>query len=445
MPASKLASPLLVSDDHPAHALKIGREEEQQSLMKLTPISLPNDNIVDNLRKQYPDDQRWTLFRNDFKYIYVMQWMFQCRGYLKLILEYFDPDLFEIELFNLVDPPPVNESSLLSNKVRLGLLNKLFDRKITNLEDFEFNFRKKFGYETPLKGADVSVDETEHDLSLPTFDDLFIDEKFHVLYLLMAEVSSKNEFRDFMDKNDISPDFLRPEYIYESLDKTTGKSEDYCIVFDGSALYRRLVTFAQLNVAKKRKLAPSNPAAVFDDSAFGEVDISYDIVFRNVYELNQFISDLKTRRKVKKNKQILDVINDEDFISNVFNCEFKKRRILQNRRKESRMAHLLATRKKSLRLEAKERERDQEEQERRLREIELSGRASNRRSARNRNNMETKLKQDFTAGLTREERLKLRKRASLTDDEQNGSVTPDMDVKEEYAEDNERDESPQDP
>lgn len=430
MPASKLASPFVPSDDHPAHQLEIGNDDEIQTLMKLTPVTLPNDTIVENLQKQYPDDQRWFLFRKDYKYIYVMQWMFQCRGYVKLILEHFDPDLFEIELFNLVDPPPIDDLVLLSNKVRLALMNKFVDKKLTRLVDFEPAFRKLFGPDTPLKGVkDESDDENDVDASydsLPQFDDLFIDEKFEVLYLLMARVSLKSDFRDFIDKNGLLPDLLRPEFIFHTREGKSGKSEEYFLAFDSTALFKRTVNPVELHVEKKRKLAPISPEEALSADVFDSTDIQYDLLFRGIYQLNSLIKELHPRRKIKKNKALLDIISTDDFITNVFAYDIKKRRVLQNRRKESKMAHLLATRKKSLRLEAKERQKEEEEHERRLREFEEAQLLPNRRSKRTRNMMETKLKQDFTAGLSREERLKMRKAASQAPLE-HGADTPSSD------------------
>lgn len=414
MPASKSLTPAPAGADHPAHNLRIGDSEDIQALLKLTPVVLPNVVTVNSLGENYPNDKRWTTFRSDFRYIYVNNWMYQCRGYLKLASEHFDADLFEIELFDLVHPPPLDDLALLVNKAKMALLTKVHGKKIASLASFESLFRIYFGSSTPLGGPEEE-DETDVDQSVyPRFDDLYIDEKYDVLYLLMAEVSLYLDFRDFIDKNKLSPDHLRTPLIYSHSVKKQGLGEDYILAFDNTALYRRQVAAPELIVPKKRKLAPQWPDEEYEPEKFDAASIKYELVFRDVYGLNELVKELLHNKKNKKNKALLDVLKLPDFVANVFSYEIRKRKILSHRRKDLEMARLLATRKRSSRIEAKEKQRHLEEQERKAREYEeLQYAASRRRSQRARLQMQTKIKMDYTAGLSREERFNLRMQKNL--------------------------------
>lgn len=402
--------PLMAPADHPAFSLTIGSEERIAALAKLHPVEMPNDALVANLRENYPNEKRWRTFRNDPNYIYVMQWTLQCRGYVKLSLEYFDPDLFEMELFSLVQPPPLDDLQLLSNKLRLALLLKIHGKKVPSLAQFEALFRVYFGSETPLKGPkdeDMDNFEAQTGLEYPVFDDLFIDEKFFVLYLLMLEVSCYADFREYIEKNKLLPPLLRPEYVFR--ESKGASAEEHIVVFDGNACYKRTTKTVELKVPKKRNLAPADPDAELGPKPFDASVVTYEAVFRNVYELDKLINELKPQKKIKKNKALLDVVASDEFVENVFSYELKKRRIIHHRRKESQMAHLLATRKRSLRLEAKEKQRYHEEQERKKQELEdLQYAVARRSSHRTRNRLAEPIQMDYTAGLTREERLRKR-------------------------------------
>lgn len=416
MPASESLTPLPAGPDHPAHNLRIGEPEDVQTLLKLTPVKLPNIATVESLIENYPKDKRWSTFRSDPRYIYVMNWMYQCRGYIKLALEHFDVDLFEIELFELVHPPPIDELALLVNKTKLALLGKIHGKKVASLASFEPLFRIYFGHETPLGGGSEDEDTEVDQTAYPKFDDLYIDEKIDIFYVMMTEVSQYPDFRDFIDKNKFAPDQLRTPMIYSHSVKKNGHGEDYVLAFDGTALYKRLVAVPELNVPKKRKLAPQWPEEEYGPEKFDAASVEFELIFKDIYGLNEFIKSLLHNKKSKKNKAMLDVLQLPAFISNAFSYDIKKRKILSHRRKDLEMARLLATRKRSSRLEAKEKQRHIEEQERKLKEMEeLQYAASRRRSQRARLQMQTKMKMDYTAGLTREERLNLRMQKAVED------------------------------
>lgn len=408
MPSSKSQTPVSAGVEHPLHSVALGDEEERAALFKVGPAVLPNNTTVDSLKENYPNDPRWSTFRSDFRYIYVMNWMYQCRGYIKLASEHFDADLFEIELFDLVHPRPVDDMALLVNKTKLGLLSKIHGKKVSSLASFESLFRVYFGSETPLAGA-KDEDEEVHDTSIyPMFDDLYIDEKISILYEMVVEVTQYPDFRDFVDKNKLGPDALRPASIMSNHSKNQNSSEDYILLFDNTALYKRVIKCPELSVPRKRKLAPKYPEEEYGSDAFDVASVNFELIFKDIYGLDAFVKTL-TPKKAKKNKMLLDVLTKRDFVSNIFSYEIRKRKILSNRRKDFEMTRLLATRKRSSRIEAKEKQREHEEQERKLRELEELQYATNRRSQRTRNQIEQQIKMDYTDGLSREERLKMRK------------------------------------
>lgn len=421
MPSSKSQTPVSVSSEHPLHSVSLGDDEERTSLLKLGPAILPNNTTVESLRENYPKDSRWSSFRSDSHYIYVVNWMYQCRGYIKLASEHFDVDLFEIELFDLVHPRPVDDMALLVNKVKLGLLSKIHGKKLASLGSFESLFRVYFGSETPLGGPKEDDDEGLDTSVYPMFDDLYIDEKISILYEMVIEVTQYPDFRDFIDKNKIGPDALRPLSIMPSHIKNQSSSEDYLLLFDNTALYKRVATSPELSVPRKRKLAPKFPEEEYGSDAFDIATVNFELIFKDIYGLNTFINSL-TPKKAKKNKTLLDVLTKPAFVSNIFSYETRKRKILSNRRKDFEMTRLLATRKRSSRIEAKEKQKEHEEQERKIRELEELQYATNRRSQRTRNQIEYKLKMDYTDGLSREERLKMRK--GLQVDENTTSDAP---------------------
>ncbi|KAM9916744.1 hypothetical protein OXX80_013502, partial [Metschnikowia pulcherrima] len=129
MPSTKSATPP-VPAGHATEVLRIGTADEVAALAKLSPVVLPNDALVTNLQQNHPNEPRWRRFRNDPNYIYVLNWMFQCRGYIKLASEHFDTDLFEMELFELVQPPPVDDMVLVINKAKLALISKVHGKKV---------------------------------------------------------------------------------------------------------------------------------------------------------------------------------------------------------------------------------------------------------------------------------------------------------------------------
>ena len=143
---------------HPIHSLNIGNQDQIASLSKQTPIILLNQQEENGF--QTPE---LVALRNSNKYVFVINWLYNYRGYLKLQSELFDVDLFELELLGFFSA--FDLSSLFINKLKLALITSVQNSKHVELEDFEFVFRSHFGSDSPLGvQTDNEQDSVKFDL-----------------------------------------------------------------------------------------------------------------------------------------------------------------------------------------------------------------------------------------------------------------------------------------
>lgn len=415
---SKSNTPSVGVPDHPANELAYGTDDQISALLKLHPIYMPNDNL--------PIQESLNKLRSSYKYLYVVNWLYQCRGFVKLQSDYFDIDLFEIELLNMVNPPPIDESILFINRLKLALISTLQSSKSSSINNFEKIFRLWFGIETPLRGNEDEEDETPE----PKFDNLLIEDKFEILFILISFITQYQNFRNYLDKNNITAEFIRVLPIYSELIKNSETTEEYILLFDNTRLYKRIIEFPELSIPKKRKLAPENPEDFFEPEQFDIKEIKFEIVTRNIYELNSFLVDIYEKRKLKKFKSLYATLADDLIFESIFTAEIKKRKILMNRRKELQLANLLATRKRSSRLEAKEKQRQDELRLMRIQEDEELKIAGEKRLERRRMMKEQGINSNNNShynptNLSREERLKLRK---IGHESNRNTQTPEFDT-----------------
>ncbi|KAK6460246.1 hypothetical protein DFJ63DRAFT_343854 [Scheffersomyces coipomensis] len=423
---SKSSTPAVVNDSHPALSLKLGPgfSDQIQSLIKLHPIILQNQES-----DKYETPELVSL-RTSYKYIYVINWLYNCRGFIKLQSEYFDVDIFELELLNYF--PIVNSSSydqdstskdnqLFIQKLKLNLISSLQNSKLSSLNNFEKIFKLWFGNQTPLGGADEEDDDDvedqegkvhivhdeEHEIK---FDELNISDKFEILFILISTISNYTKFRDWIDKNNLTVDGLRLNAIYSHPLHSNG-SEDYFLLFENNSLYKRTIRYNSLVIPKKRKLSPEDPNATFKPSQFDiEVkDVKFELLFKNIYEYNTYIKSLS-------NKKLKPLITKSTIIETMLGNEIKKRRYLANKKKEVQLLSLLSTRKRSLRLEIKEKQKQEEFEKQKLQEeYELKLAAQKRLERRRTRLTETIINgdgqelTDYGHGYSRDERLKLRR------------------------------------
>ncbi|CCE86480.1 Piso0_004972 [Millerozyma farinosa CBS 7064] len=407
---SQSGTPNAENADHPAHGLSYGSAEKIQTLMKLHPIYMPN-TVLSN-------EKELNEVRSSYNYVYVMTWLSNYRGFVRLQSELFDVDLFEIELLNIVNPPPVDESVLFINKLKLALISALQNAKCSSINNFENIFRLWFGYDTPLQGKEITEEEEEHkqdtqeDEPSPKFDFLSFKDKIEILYLLMSYIASYHTFRSYVDRSNFSPDLMRFTPIFSEKGTQDGSTVEYVLTFDGTRLYKRIIEYPELSIPKKRKDAPINPEEEIAPEQFDVKSVKFELVCKNIYELDEFLLKIYPNRKVKKNKILYSELANDEVIEGILSTEIRKRKFISSRRKELQLANLLATRKRSSRLEAKEKQKQEELKLIRAKEAEELKMAAQRRSERRhllRRTEPTAPTSYTSSNLTREERLKLRK------------------------------------
>ena len=372
--------------DHPANSLKIGAKDQIATLAKLQPATL--------LVNQLPKDHALYDVRNSFEYVYVIDWIYKCKHTIKLTSEYFDNELFEMELLDMVVPPPLDESVLFVNKFKLQLVHYLTSSKFT-ASDFDLIVRNAFGDETPLGTEEEGK----------SFNSLSLQEKFQVFYTILNYITTNTSFRHLLDKYALPSDELRINVIKSTANKNI--RTDYLLMFNDSKLYKQVVEFPQLNVPKKRKESPNDPESYFK-TGFNDPIITFETVTWDLYDVDKYIQGIKKNDGLK-------ILKDSNFQYNLVDLEIKKRRIIVNRKKEYQMLNLMATRKKSSRLEARERQKQDEQEELKRQKQEELQKLMERKSLEKPVNLDTN-------SLSREQRLKMRK--LNTDFKSSPSQTP---------------------
>lgn len=422
---SKSSTPSVVPQDHPANELSILTQDQIVALSKLQPVHLPNEsaNIENDL--EHPIHQ----LRTNWKYIYVVNWIYHCRGFVRLQSEYFDIDLLETELLGLVSPPPLDESILFINKLRVALISTVQGSKCSP-NNFENIFRIWFGSKTPLGGRDEDEEEEnelvgtegaegaevksepvvtnggQQEVYEPRFEQISLQDKFEILYLMIEYISGYPQFRAWIDKNNIPSDMLRWNLLFHE-NTSAATSEDYLLLFDCTRLYKRTTKYPQLSIPKKRKLAPKDPETHFNDNKFDVVEYKFELITKGIYQYNKYVEELKvkSKRNSKFKTQYLTLTTNAT-LETLYIAEIKKRKFITSRKKDLQLANLLATRKRSSRLEAKEKQKQEELRLARIQEeeelrIAAEKRLERRRLARN--------EQHISEGMTREERLRMRR------------------------------------
>ncbi|KAK6457426.1 uncharacterized protein RJT20DRAFT_40238 [Scheffersomyces xylosifermentans] len=416
---SKSSTPALPDESHPALGLSIGTKDQIATLSKLHPTNLSN-------QVEYNTDELNEL-RCSYKYLYVVNWLYNFRGYIRLQSELFDIDLFELELLNYFpssphllnyDPESSNNttSGLFVNKLKLALITTLQNSKLSSINNFEKIFRLWFGNQTPLGGKEEEEEQAQYDAQQgvpsedndPKFDELKISDKFEILYILISYISNYSKFRDYIDKSGLSVDHLRINAAFTSPSAT----ESYLLLFENNRLYKRTISYNALVIPKKRRLAPEFPDEYFQPAQFDiNHKIKFEMIYKNIYELDEFINGHKKNARLKP---LLAKLVSAEVVDSIFNSEIKKRKFLVNKKKEVQLASLLATRKRSSRLEAKEKQRQEElERQREQEEYELKlaaeKRMERRRLLKEQQMQVLKESSDYTGGMSRDDRIKLRR------------------------------------
>lgn len=401
-------------ESHPAHQLSIGLPEMVASLARLHPVTLPNHGSLQT--------DALVALRTLPTYIYVVLWLYQCRGYIKLHNEYFDVDIFELELLDhfplttylmsLADYDADAPNNLFITKLKLALITCLQQQKLSLLANFERVVRLWFGVNTPLGGTEVEDEHGNFDV-IPdantdvAFDALNITDKFTVLQMLIAYILTYLGFRRWVETQGFISDQLRPELV---LVLNLGHREtQHQLYYNDTFIYTRTVLFPELQVPKKRKNAPADPNDAYKPLQFDvSAKVTYKLVVANVYELALLIKQLKLDKN-KDHKALAAFLADPDFVDNVLDAEIRKRKFIGAKRKELELAGMIALRKRLGRLEARAR---REEEERKLQEAQEAEMklGAEKRIERRRHQRDLQLQSEL---VTREARIK-RRREEMT-------------------------------
>ncbi|KAG7662050.1 uncharacterized protein J8A68_004438 [[Candida] subhashii] len=410
------------NESHPAHSLNVGTDDQIQSLLKLTPIILPN-------HQEYQTEDIVRL-RQSYKYLYVINWLYNFRGFIKLQSELFDVDLFELELLNYFPDHYGNYESnsqqqqqqvLFIHKLKINLISTLQNSKLSSMNNFEKIFRLWFGNETPLGGKQENEEDDEEeevgevhyvdndDGNEPKFDELRIADKFEILYIIISYISNYSKFRDWMDKTGLTVEQMRVNSAFQVPAKRAANAhsqDEYFLLFDDNRLYKRTIHYNSLIIPKKRKLAPEYPEDRFPPESFDiKENVEFELIYKNIYECNDYFNSIKKLKSLKP--LYTKVLKSTD---NLLNHEIRKRKFIQSKRREIQLVSLLATRKRSSRLEAKEKQRQEElEKQKEQEELELKLAAEKRMERRRRlKEQQQQLNQGISNGLSREDRARLR-------------------------------------
>lgn len=343
-------------DFHPLIKSKIEKNEQILFLLKskFSELVLIDKSFENKLKK----------IRTSYKYLYVINWLYNCRGFIKLQSEPFDVDLFEIELLNNNNlEKNETEENFYSTfnfafleKLKLSLISKINNSKAT-INDFEKIFRNWYGSESPL-GSDTESNDNQNAFELK-FDHLSISDKVEIFYIIIKHLSCLPSFRTWIDKKNIMYENLRMNSIFSEVNLTEDKKIqfDYFLLFENNRLYRRTMIYNPLIVPKKKKneiIADE----LYDSSLFDvKKHVEFDLIFKDLYELNDTLIDFAKKMTIPKYKTLHNKIIKINVIDSILESEIRKRKILSSKKKEVNVANILTSRKRSSRLEAKEKQK----------------------------------------------------------------------------------------
>ncbi|TID29741.1 hypothetical protein CANINC_001659 [Pichia inconspicua] len=392
MPVAKNITP----SSHPAENLSNAVPEDIKNQLLKTPkyLSIEYDRYNNTLNS----------LRNDFKYCYIIEWLYLMKHLIKLY-DAFDVENFEEELLGIAPPT-------FMNNLKSKLVQYLKNEKMQNI-DMEFDFFVDQIYQ------DYELIEQEEDYNDPqnnnednslliTYTKLPILEQIDVLYNLIKLCNTKSftAFRNNVDKYQNPHSDLKVIPIYEIVD------EDFkieYIILQDARLYLRKWKFNQLEIPLTREEFDEKFKDPYTDLASLDPEmIQWECLTHNIYQYDAYITNLKKSfgKKYSSHEYKLSKVLEEN-IDFIIQHDLKKRKQSAQRKREIEMQMLMANRKRSSRLEEKEK-RKREEDEARMKQLE----SMKHQAAELRASKRQKLKDDmFNSNdreLSREERMKKR-------------------------------------
>ncbi|ODQ81618.1 hypothetical protein BABINDRAFT_159887 [Babjeviella inositovora NRRL Y-12698] len=319
---------------HPAvHLTSIVSKDLREQLLKVPSLLATEDPVY-----------RSTLaaLRSNWKFAYVVQWLYNFRSNVRLAAELFDVDNFEEELVGIAYPAP------FIGKLKTNLIHVIKGgASRAGIDLFETHVRRLFGYDTPLRGVDPSLEDDDEYTEDTTFETLNVLEKVEILYLLIEFVTALPAFRAQMDK--VAPgSHQQIEYRQQAIYTSPGNANEQYYLLDDSRLYVQRVNYPAMNVPKKRKHTTMAPEE-YDI----EPEVQWQCLTVGIYEFHDYIK----KNTGTKNRKLQTALTQ--CIPQIAEQDLKRRRQILARRKTVQMASLLMHRKRSSRLEEKEKRREE--------------------------------------------------------------------------------------
>lgn len=420
--------------DHPAESLSRLISEEIKAQFLKTPKYLLIENQV------YSETLK--NLRNNYKYSYVVQWIYLLKHVIKLS-DAFDVENFEEELLGIA--PPIFLNSLKSKLIQFLKNEKLVsidsefdffvdqiyqDYNLLELDDDNSNDMK---HDDDNNGNNNDVNNDE-DLDTPviTYSKLSLLEQIGVLYQLIRLSNLKNytNFRKNIDKFEKPHIDLKIHPIFEFNEKNL--KTEYIILQD-ARVYLRVWEFQNLNLPLDKSeydLKVKNP---YNYLLNLEPKLkAWECLTCGIYQYDNFIKTLKTSfgKKTSSREYALSKALEAN-IDFIIDHDLKKRKQGAQRKREIEMQMLMANRKRSSRLEEKEKRRLEEEEERR-KELEIiKQQAAEMRAAKRQKLKDSMYSNDnkniinLDTSLSREERVR-RRQEILENSKNEQGVTDSM-------------------
>ncbi|KAH3663706.1 hypothetical protein OGAPHI_005107 [Ogataea philodendri] len=338
-----------VQSTHPAEKLSNLVDEEVKAVLLKAPARLLIEDPVYHTQL--------TALRNEYRYAYVVQWIYLLRHMIKLEMS-FDVETFEEELLGIASPVFTNA---FLTKMVLYLANfKLenFDGQINDaLQQVSARYYEEYDF-IDYHGLDL-IGKTE---------------LFYNLTQLTIFKSADN-LRKGVNQYSKPQHDLRLEPVFGIVED--GVRSDWFVMED-SRVYFRKSEYPEMIVPKNRTEAKKiigNPLESFSDIEPSVTE--WKCVTTGIYQFDDYLKELKQKagKRTSSTEHKL-YTNLKNYIDQVAQHDLKKRRQALQRKREIQMQALLANRKRSSRLEAKERQKHEEDEKKREEEESLVARSA---------------------------------------------------------------------
>ncbi|GME83667.1 unnamed protein product [Ambrosiozyma monospora] len=378
---------------HPADNLsKLIDEDARAQLQKTPPVLyIEQDQYLPEL----------TTIRNNHKYTFIVQWLYLLKHVIKL-QDAFEVGNWEEELVGIATP-------VFFNNLKIKLIQYLNGYKMTpELVRVEFTeqLNKILGrhhasqFQNGVEKGQLEesqVNEEEEDNYID-YESLELNEQLNVIYDLvqLANHKSIDNLRKNVDKHEKPQEEMKLEPVFV-VDSPNGIREEWFVPEDGRLYYKK-TQFQKMEIPKKRKECNEkiqDPLAYFPD--IDPVLLEWSCLTVGIYQFDEFLADLKKKAGKKTTSQEYKLYSKlAHEYGKVLAQDMKKRKEALARKRQIEMQALMANRKRSSRLEAKERQRQEEEERRQEEEERRREQAAELRLAK-RQKMKEQMYQNATA------------------------------------------------